>query len=123
LSPAAARAMLHPGGAMAKKSEAGTIRRTLQFKFTLPNADSTHLLSMIKAATPFWEAFGSTRVRLLRNVDDPARFIQEIEYDAHEALELNRQRIASDPRFQAYVHTWRSLLAGAVEIDVYETVK
>lgn len=115
--------MLARGSSMAKKNEARTVRRTLQFKFTLPNADSAHLLSMIKAATPFWEAFGSTKIRLLRNVDDPARFVQEIEYDTHEELELNRQRIASDPRFQAYVQTWRSLLAGAVEIDVYETVK
>jgi hypothetical protein len=107
---------------MAKK-EARTVRRTLQFKFTLPNTDSAHLLSMMKAAAPFWEAFGSTRVRLLQNVDDPARYIQEIEYDTHEELEINRQRIASDPRFQAYVQTWRSMLGGAVEIDVYQTVK
>ena len=78
---------------------------------------------MMKAAAPFLEAFGSTRVRLLQNVDDPARYIQEIEYDTHEELEINRQRIASDPRFQAYVQTWRSMLGGAVEIDVYQTVK
>jgi hypothetical protein len=103
--------------------EARTVRRTLQFKFTLPNADATHLLSMIKAAAPFFEAFGSTRIRLLQNVDDPARYVQEIEYDTHEDLELNRQRIASDPRFQAYVQTWRSMLGGAVEVDVYQTVK
>jgi hypothetical protein len=115
--------MLRQGDAMAKNKEARTVRRTLQFKFTLPNADSAHLLSMIKAASPFWEAFGNAKVRLLQNVDDPARFVQEIEYDTHEELELNRQRIASDPRFQAYMQTWRSLLAGAVDIDVYETVK
>jgi hypothetical protein len=114
--------MLSAVGAMAKK-EAGTVRRTLQFKFTLPNADSAHLLSMVKAAAPFFEAFGGARVRLLQNVDDPARYIHEIEYDTPEALELNRQRIASDPRFQAYVQTWRSMLGGAVEIDVYQTVK
>ena len=107
---------------MAKKA-ARTVRRTLQFKFTLPNADSAHLLAMIKAAAPFFEAFGSAQVRMLQNVDDPARFIHEIEYEAHEDFELNRQRIASDPRFQAYVQTWRSLLGGAVEIDVYQTVK
>jgi hypothetical protein len=114
--------MLAQVGAMAEK-EARTVRRTLQFKFMLPNADSAHLLAMIKAAAPFFEAFGGARVRLLQNVDDPARYIHEIEYDTPEALELNRQRIASDPRFQAYVQTWRSMLGGAVEIDVYQTVK
>jgi hypothetical protein len=107
---------------MAKKAHR-TVRRTLQFRFTLPNANSDHILAMIKASTPFFEAFGNGQVRLLQNVDDPARFIHEIEYDAHAEFELNRQRIASDPRFQAYVQTWRSLLAGAVEIDVYQTVK
>ena len=114
--------MLSAVGAMAKK-EARTVRRTLRFKFTLPNADSTHLLSMVKASAPFFEAFGGARVRLLQNVDDPARYIHEIEYDTHEELELNRQRIASDPRFQAYVQTWRQMLGGAIEIDVYQTVK
>src|SRR5262249_2958208 len=65
-------------------NESRTVRRTVQFKFTLPNADSGHLASLVKAATPFYEAFGGRRVRLLQNVDDPARFMHEIEYDAHE---------------------------------------
>ncbi len=107
---------------MAKKATR-TVRRTLQFKFTLPNADSAHLLAMIKATAPFFEAFGNAQVRLLQNVDDPARYIHEIEYEAHEDFEVNRQRIASDPRFLAYVQTWRTMLGGAFEIDVYQTVK
>ena len=31
-----------------------------------------------------------------------------------------RQRVASDPRVQAYLQTWRSLLPGSIEIDVYQ---
>ena len=105
---------------MATKSQ--TVRRTVQLKFTLPTADSTHLASLVKSATPFFEAFGGRRVRLLQNVNDPARFIQEIEYDTPEVIELNRQRVAGDPQVQAYLRTWRSLLPGAVEIDVYQDV-
>ena len=56
-------------------SESQTVRRTVQFKFTLPTANSTHLASLLKAAGPFYEAFGGRRVRLLQNVDDPARFV------------------------------------------------
>jgi len=97
-----------------------TVRRTLQFKFTLPAGDHAQLAPMMKAAWPFIEAFGGKRMRLLRNVDDPARFVQEIEYETHEAIELNRQRIASDWRVQAYLQGWRSLLGGSVEIDVYQ---
>jgi hypothetical protein len=100
--------------------ESQTVRRTVQLKFTLPTANSGQLASLLKAAAPFYEAFGGKRVRLLQNVDDPARFIQEIEYETHEFLEINRQRVASDPRVQAYLQTWRSLLPGSVEIDVYQ---
>lgn len=103
---------------MAQDSQ--TIRRILQFKFTLPAVNSEHFLSLLKAASPFYEAFGGTRVRLLQNVDDPTRYLHEIEYETHEAIELNRQRVAADPRVQAYLQGWRMLVPGAVEIDVYE---
>jgi hypothetical protein len=96
----------------------GTVRRTLQFKFTLPNVDASHLASLHRVAAPFLQAWGGNS-RLLQNVDDPSRFVHEIEYETHEAIELNRQRLASDPRVQAYLQTWRTLLQGAVEIDVY----
>jgi hypothetical protein len=107
-------------GVKTMENEPQTVRRTVQFKFTLPTANSGHLASLLKSAAPFYEAFGGRRVRLLQNVDDPARFIHEIEYDTHEVIELNRQRVASDPRVQAYLQTWRSLLPGVVEIDVYQ---
>ena len=99
------------------------VRRTLHIKFTLPAAQPAQLLSMVKAAAPFYELFGGKRVHLMQNVDDPGRFIQVIEYETPEALELNRQRIASDPRMQAYLQAWRAMLSGAIEIDVYQDVE
>ncbi len=98
------------------------VRRTLQLRFTLPTADSGQLAAMIKAATPFYQMFGNAEVRLLQNVDDPARYVQEIEYEANEEWELNRQRIASDARMQAYLQSWRTMFPGALEIDVYQEV-
>ena len=41
----------------------------------------------------------------------------------HEVVELNRQRVASDPRVQTYLQTWRSMLPNGVEIDVYREVE
>ncbi|MGH6674008.1 MAG: hypothetical protein ACRECV_18830 [Xanthobacteraceae bacterium] len=99
-----------------------TVRRTLQLRFTLPTADSTQLSAMIKAAAPFYQMFGNAQVRLLQNVDDPAKFVQEIEYEAHEGWEINRQRIAGDMRMQTYLQAWRTMLPGAPEIDVYQEV-
>jgi hypothetical protein len=104
------------------KEEAAKVRRTLQLRFTLPSADSGQLAAMIKAAAPFYQMFGKAEVRLLQNVDDPAKFVQIIDYDANEDWELSRQRIASDPRMQVYLQTWRTMFPGALEIDVFQEV-
>jgi len=98
------------------------VRRTLQLRFTLPVTDTTQLVAMMKAAAPFYQMFGNAQVRLLQNVDDPAKFVQEIEYEADEGWELNRQRIAGDARMQVYLQTWRTMFPGALEIDVFQEV-
>ena len=98
------------------------VRRTLQLRFTLPAGDSGQIAAMIKAAAPFYQMFGNAQVRLLQNVDDPAKFIQEIEYEAQGEWELNRQRVAGDVRMQTYLQAWRTMLPGAPEIDVYQEV-
>ena len=99
-----------------------TVRRTLHLKMRSPTADAKQLLPFIKAVIPFYEAFGRMRIRLLHNVDDPNQFVQVVDYETDEAFEMNRQRIAGDPTLRAYLQTWRVLMAGAVEIDVYEDV-
>ena len=101
---------------------AAKVVRTLHLKFTLPGADPVQLSAMMNTAKPFYEFFGTMRVRLLQNVDDPTRFIQVIDYETDEAVELNRQRIASDPRLQGFIQAWRAMLPGAVEVDVFQEV-
>ena len=103
-------------------NDGAKVKRTLQLRFTLPATDSGQLVAMIKAAAPFYQMFGNAQVKLLQNVDDPAKFVQEIEYEAQEDWELNRQRIASDVRMQTYLQAWRAMLPGAPEIDVYQEV-
>ena len=56
------------------------VRRTLHFRFTMPSADPSQILSFVNASKPFYEMLGGTEVRLLQNVDDPGKFIQVIEY-------------------------------------------
>jgi hypothetical protein len=98
-----------------------TIRRILHFRLRTTEASATQLIAIAKAAIPFYQA-GGGKVRLLRNVDDRGQFVQIIEYSMDAGIEMNRQKIASDPAIQAYLMGWRSLLAGAVEVDVYEDV-
>jgi len=103
-------------------AEETKVKRTLQLRFTLPTADPGQIAAMLKAAAPFYQVFGSAQVRLLQNVDDPAKFVQEIEYEAREDWELNRQRLASDARMQAFLQTWRSMFPGALEMDVFQEI-
>jgi hypothetical protein len=103
-------------------NEETKVRRTLHLRFTVPSADSGQLAAMIKAAAPFYQMFGNARVRLLQNADDPAKYIQEIEYEAQGEWELNRQRMASDARIQTFLQAWRTMFPGAVEMDVYQEV-
>lgn len=98
------------------------VRRTLIIKFTALSADPKHLVALVKAARPFYEFFGGKEVRLLQNVDDPSRFTQIIEYEMDADIELNRQQIASDPRWQASLNMWRSVVSGGMDIDIYADV-
>lgn len=102
-------------------SNENKIRRILHFKFTLAGA-SEQMIAMMKSAAPLYQMFGDAQVRLLQNVDDPNRFLQEIEYDAPEALETNRQQLASDPRVQAYLQAWRSMFPGSIEMEVLKVL-
>ena len=96
------------------------VRRTLHLRFTLPSADPAQLLAMVNASKPFYEMMGCKDVRLMQNVDDPGKFIQVMEYETPEEMEINRARIAGDPRMQGYLQAWRAMLPGGVEIDVFK---
>ena len=98
------------------------VRRILHFKFTVTLADPVQVVSQLKALAPWYEMFGGMRVQFMQNVDDPTRFIQIIDYEAPESIETTRHQIASDPKVQAYLQAWRSLVPGAVEVDVYQDV-
>jgi hypothetical protein len=106
---------------MAKNTEK-KVFRILQLKFTLPTADPAQFVSFIKATEPYYELFGGKQVRLLQNVDQPAQFIQIIDYEIHESFETNRQQIAGDPRLQAFLQAWRSMFPGTVEVDIFREV-
>ena len=101
--------------------DATKVNRILVLRLKLPAAEATQSLSLLmQSAKPFIAAFGDSQMRLLRNVDNPAELIQIIEYRTEKALELNRQKLASDPTMRNFVQTWRALFPGGIEIDVYE---
>lgn len=84
--------------------------------------DPRQVLALMQGATPFYRTLGAARFRFLQNVDEPAQFLIEIEYEADAALELNRQKVASDPMVRTFLQGWRQMLAGSADMDVYEDV-
>ncbi len=98
------------------------VTRTLQLRFTLPTADPTQFLTFIRATAPYYELFGGRQVRLLQNVDNPSQFIQIVDYDINHSFETSRQQIASDPRLQAFLQSWRQMFPGTIEVDVFREV-
>jgi hypothetical protein len=98
------------------------VTRTLQLRFTLPAADPTQFLTFIRATAPYYELFGGRQVRLLQNVDNPSQFVQIVDYDINQSFETSRQQIASDPRLQTFLQSWRQMFPGTVEVDVFREV-
>ena len=97
------------------------LRRVVQLKIRVLG-DAAQFLALMQSATPFYQALGGQRFRFLRNVDDPAQLLVEVEYEAHAGLELNRQKVASDPMVRTFLQGWRTMLAGSADVDVYEDV-
>lgn len=97
------------------------LKRVLQMKIRALG-DPKQVLTLVQSAAPFYRSLGATRFRFLQNVDDPAQFVIEIEYEANAAIELNRQKVSSDPMVRGFLQGWRALLAGSAEMDVYQDV-
>ena len=99
------------------------VRRILQLKFTLPAAEPSALIAVINATRPYYELFGGKEMRLLQNVDQPAQFIQIIDYDIDESFETSRQQFAGDPRLRAFLQAWRTMFPGTVEVDIFREIE
>ena len=97
------------------------IKRVLQIRARAVG-DPAQVLALVRSAAPFYQALGGARFRVLQNVDDPAQLLIEIEYEAHAALELNRQKLASDPMVRTFLQGWRAILAGNADMEVFEDV-
>jgi hypothetical protein len=104
-------------------SSENSVLRVLQLRFTLPTADPTQFVALIKATAPYYELFGGRQIRLLQNVDNPSQFVQIIDYEIHPSFETSRQQIASDPRLQTFLQAWRQMFPGTVEVDVFQEVQ
>jgi len=99
----------------------GDVRRVLQIRLRALG-DPMQVLALIRSAAPFYKTMGGAGFRILQNVDEPAQLLVEIEYEANAALELSRQKLAGDPMVRTFLQSWRAILQGSADMEVYEDV-
>jgi hypothetical protein len=102
-------------------AESEAVKRVLQMRLRAIG-DPVQVLALIRSGAPFYRSLGGGSFRLLQNVDDPAQIVIEIDYQADATLELNRQKIATDPMVRNILQGWRAILAGSADMDVYVDV-
>ncbi len=103
--------------------QSAKLKRTLLLRLKAPTPDAAKVLgSMMQNTAAMYQTFGDTKVRLLRNADDPTQFLQIIEFQADQVVERSRQKMASDPTMQNFLQAWRVMFPGAADAEVYEDV-
>jgi len=103
--------------------QSAKLKRTLLLRLKAPTPDAAKVLgSMMHSTAAMYQTFGDAKVRLLRNADDPSQFLQIIEFQADQAVERSRQKMASDPAMQNFLQAWRVMFPGAADAEVYEDV-
>jgi hypothetical protein len=104
--------------------ESVKVRRTLLLRLKAPTPDAAKVLgAMMQNTAAMYQAFGDAKVRLLRNADDQTQFLQIIEFQADQAVERSRQKMASDRTMHNFLQGWRAMFPGAADAEVYEDVE
>lgn len=94
--------------------------RELHLHIRVPPGGADALRAFVARATPFYEAPGDIRVRLLQQADDPDTFIEVVAYATRAAFDADQQRVEHDPEMQRWLAEWRTLLAAPPKVAVYE---
>ena len=93
---------------------------TLVLAGRVPPGGRAALEGFLTEATPFYEAPGGIRVRLLWERAEPDSFVEIVEYADEAAYAADQHRVDEDPAMAAHLTRWRSLLAGPPTVTVYD---
>lgn len=93
----------------------------LHLRIRVVEENQEKLLAFLREALPFYEQPG-IRIRLLRNREDPSRFIEIVEYDDRETHDRDQVRVDSDPQMRDLLDRWHTLLEGVLEVETYEEI-
>ena len=96
-------------------------RVDLQLKIRVSTGHHDEFMRFLRAARPLYEAPGDIRIRLLRSKSDPERYIEVVEY-RNGAFEADQRRVDTDPEMIATLAKWRSLLAKAPHVEIWDDI-
>lgn len=97
----------------------GPVRIELHLRCRVRAGAREGFVAFVREATPFYEAPGGIRVRLLEDRSDDHRFIELVEYADEATFERDQERVAKDATMRWYLERWRALLAEPAEVEVY----
>lgn len=76
----------------------------------------------LREARRLYERPGGIRIRLLRDLADPLRYVEIVEYADEPAYTSDQERVARDPEVIETLARWRGLLGAPVVVGVYVDV-
>lgn len=78
------------------------------------------LEAFLRRARVVYEEPGGIRTRLQWRDDEPATFVEIIEYADRATFDADQVRTETDPRMRALLDEWRTHLAGRPRVEVFE---
>ncbi|NNH05997.1 hypothetical protein [Cellulomonas fimi] len=78
------------------------------------------LEAFLRRARPTYEAPGGIRTRLQWRLDDPAEFVEIMEYADRATYDADQVRVEQDPAMRALLAQWRAHLDGPPRVEAFE---
>ncbi len=97
-------------------------RIVLHLELSCQEPSGADLIAFLRKAVPFYEMLPGVKIRLLRSIDRPGRFIEVVEYETDDAFESDRARVSGDERMARFLSQWRELLAEVPGVEHYADV-
>lgn len=97
-------------------------RVLLHLRIEVSAEHAGELVPFLREARKIYEAPGGIRIRLLRDMNHPNRYIELVEYDDRPTYDADQIRVDTDPLLVSTLDRWRALLASRPGVEVYEDV-
>lgn len=95
---------------------------SLHLRIRVADEHEAEFVPFLSEARKIYEAPGGIRVRLLRSLSEPHRYIELVEYDDRPTYDRDQVRVGTEPVVIETLKRWRALLAAPPEVEAYEDV-